>query len=138
MLKSKKPCTKIYKGELKGLSKLCYLKEISSKLKSDQLDKFPEKIKLITSILKNSQDINSKFINNNDIDENIKNEIKEILNKINGINVVNFSKFLDDEINENHIEKMKELLNENDLYEINDIKNRIGQYVEYIKIFEEE
>ena len=136
MLKSKKPCTKIYKGE--GLSKLCYLKEISSKLKSDQLDKFPEKIKLITSILKNSQDINSKFINNNDIDENIKNEIKEILNKINGINVVNFSKFLDDEINENHIEKMKELLNENDLYEINDIKNRIGQYVEYIKIFEEE
>ena len=51
---------------------------------------------------------------------------------------MNFSKFLDEEINENHIEQMRELLNENDLYEIYDIKNRIGQYVEYIKIFEEE
>ena len=138
LLKSKKPCTKIYNGELKGLSKLCYLKEISSKLKLEQLDKLPEKINLIIRILKNSPDINSKFINNNDINENIKNEIKEMLNKINGINVVNFSKFLDEEINENHIEQMRELLNENDLYAINDFKNRIGQYVEYIKIFEEE
>ena len=138
LLKSSQPYTKIYNGELKGLSKLCYLKEISSKLKLEQLDKLPEKINLIIRILKKSQDINSKFINNNDINENIKNEIKEMLNKINGINVVNFSKFLDEEINENHIEQMRELLNENDLYEINDIKNRIGQYVEYIKIFEEE
>ena len=83
LLKSKKPCTKIYNGELKGLSKLCYLKEISSKLKLEQLDKLPEKINLIIRILKKSQDINSKFINNNDINENIKNEIKEMLNKIN-------------------------------------------------------
>ena len=54
LLKSKKPCTKIYNGELKGLSKLCYLKEISSKLKLEQLDKLPEKINLIIRILKNS------------------------------------------------------------------------------------
>ena len=92
MLKSSLPCTKIYNGELKGLSMLCFLKEISSKLESDQLDKLPEKINLILSLLKN-RDINSKFINNNDINENIKNEIKEMLNKINGINVVNFQNF---------------------------------------------
>jgi hypothetical protein len=44
LLKSSQPCTKIYNGELKGLSKLCFLKEISSKLELDQLDKLPEKI----------------------------------------------------------------------------------------------
>ena len=105
MLKSSQPCTKIYNGELKGLSKLCFLKEISSKLKLDQLDKLPEKINFIISILKNRKDINSKFINNNDMSENIKKEIKEILKKIEGINVVNFSKFLDEEINESHIQQ---------------------------------
>ena len=138
LLKSSQPCTKIYNGELKGLSKLCFLKEISSKLKLDQLDKLPEKINFIISILKNREDINSKFINNNNMSEDIKKEIKEILKKIKGIDIVNFSKFLDEEINESHIQQMKELLNPHDLNEINDTKNRIGQYVEYIKLFEEE
>ena len=137
LLKSSKPCTKIFNGELKGLSKLCYLKEISSKLESDQLDQLPEKINLILSLLK-KRDINSKFINNNDMNENKKKEITEILKKIDGINIVNFSKFIDEEINESHIGQMKELLNPEDLNKINDTKNRIGQYVEYIKLFEEE
>ena len=44
LLKSSQPCTKIYNGELKGLSKLCFLKEISSKLELEQLGKLPEKI----------------------------------------------------------------------------------------------
>ena len=138
LLKSSQPCTKIYNGELKGLSKLCFLKEISSKLELEQLDKLPEKINFIISILKNREDINSKFINNNNMSEDIKKEIKEILKKIKGIDIVNFSKFLDEEINESHIQQMKELLNPHDLNEINDTKNRIGQYVEYIKLFEEE
>ena len=137
LLKSSKPCTKIFNGELKGLSKLCYLKEISSKLESYQLDQLPEEINLILSLLKDGV-INSKFINNNDMNENKKKEITEILKKIDGINIVNFSKFIDEEINESHIWLMKELLNPKDLNEINDTKNRIGQYVEYIKLFEEE
>ena len=136
-IKSKQKCEKKYYGELHGVLKLCLLKEISSKLDDNQLGQLPNKINLIISILKNS-DINAKFIENQELKDDIKNEIKELLKKIEGMNVITFSKYLDESINKSQIEQIKNLLYPYHLEEIEDIKNRLGQFDEEVKKFEEE
>ena len=70
------------KCQLKGLLKLCLLNEISSKLDINELKMFPEMIFYIMKILKRG------YIEAN---EDIKNTIKEVLQKIKGSNIINFS-----------------------------------------------
>ena len=52
-----------------------------------------------------------------------------------GSNIINFSKYVDESINSNDIKMLLELLNKEDLKEINDIKNSLLNYNEYIKLF---
>ena len=123
---SNKYDNKNLKCQLNGLLKLCLLKEISSKLNINELEMFPEMIIYIIEILKNG------YIAS---DEDIKNTIKEVLEKVEGSNIINFSEFVDEIINTNHIEKMINLLNKDQIKEINDIKYRLQKYDKYMKFF---
>ena len=64
-----------------------------------------------------------------------KEEIKKVLEKMKGSNILNFSKYVDESINSNDIKMILQLLNDEDLKEINDIKKRLLNYNEYIKLF---
>ena len=117
------------KEELHGLLKLCLLKELSSKLEKNQIRKLPELLSYILLILKNGE-----------IDEPIKKEeIKKVLEKIKGSNIINFSNYVEESINSNDIKMLLnnkyKLLNNKDLSEINEIKNCLLNYNEYIKLF---
>ena len=109
--------------ELYGLLKLCLLKELSSKLDEYQINKLSKLLSYILLILKKGY-----------ITEPInKEEIKKVLEKIKGSNILNFAKYVDESINSNDIKMILQLLNKEDLKEINDIKNRLLNYNEYIK-----
>ena len=111
--------------EVYGLLKLCLLKELSSKLEVNQINTLPELLSYILLILKNGY-----------IKAPIKKEqIKKILKKMKGSNILNFAKYVDESINSNDIKMILQLLNNKDLKEINDIKNRLLNYNEYIKLF---
>ena len=75
-----------------SLLKLCLLKEISQKLNDSQLDSLSEIISYIIRILKNGY-VEEDF--------DIKKNIKDILNKIRGNNIINFSKYVDEKVNFN-------------------------------------
>ena len=116
------------KEKLYGLLKLCFLKELSSKLEDDQIEELPELLSYILRILKNGY-----------LEDPIKKEeIKNVLEKMKGSNILNFSKYIDESINSNDIKMLLQFLNKEDLEEINDIKNRLLNYNEYIKRFEED
>ena len=114
--------------ELYGLLNLCLLKEVSSKLEDYQIDQLPELLSYILGILKNG------YIT----DPINKEEIKKVLEKMKGSNILNFSKYIDESINSNDIKILLQLLNDEDLKEINDIKYRLLNYNEYIKQFEKD
>ena len=115
-------------SDLYGLLKLCLLSEISSKLDNDQLRKLPDIIYYIMKILKDG------YIEYEDMKKNI----KEALEKVRGSNIINFSNYVDEVIDSNHISNMLNFLNKNDLKEINDIKFRLSKYNNYIKLFDTE
>ena len=114
--------------ELYGLLKLCLLKEISSKLEDKQIKKLPDLLSYIVTILKNG------YI----MDPIKKKEIKKVLKKMKGSNILNFSKYIDESINSSNINILMKFLNNEDLKEIKDIKNRLLNYNEYIQIFEKD
>ena len=114
--------------ELYGLLKLCLLKEISNKLTIEQINQLPELISYIIQILKNG------YISK----ESSKEEIQNILNKIKGSNILNFSKFFDKLINSSLINLFLKFLNKSDFDFIDDIKRRLLNYNEYIKFFEKD
>ena len=78
--------------QLIGLLKLCLLKEISAKLNDDNIEKLPNIIGCIMKILKNGYIATS---------ENIKETIKEVLKKMKGSNILNFSDYVDETIDMN-------------------------------------
>ena len=113
---------------LYGSLKVCLMKEISSKLNEEQIEKLPEFLSYIVKILKNGY-----------ITEEIKKEeIKKVLEKIKGSNILNFSKFIEKSINEEHINILIQCLNKEDLEKINDIQKRLLNYNEYMKLFEKD
>ena len=129
-IKSSKNCdNKISNCQLDGLLKLCLLKEISSKLSNDELIKLPEIIKCIMRILK------SGYIKT---EEDIKKTIKEVLLKIKGSNIINFSEYVDEIIDANQLDKIIKLLDRKDLKEINDIRFRLSKYNKYMEFFMKE
>ena len=114
--------------KLYGLLKLCLLKEISSKLNEEQIKKLPEFLSYIIEILKNG------YINK----EIKKEEIKKILEKIKGSNIINFARFIEISINDEHINILLQSLDKEDSEIINDIQKRLINYNEYIKLFEKD
>ena len=88
------------KAELYGLLKLCLLKEISSKFENDVIKQLPELLSYIMQILKNGY-----------ISEIIaKEEIKKVLNRMKGSNILNFSNFVNKTIEPNQIDMLIQLL----------------------------
>ena len=114
--------------ELIGLLKLCFLKELSSKLSYNQIMKLPELTYYIMRILKNG------YIEEHDVKETIQN----VLKKIEGSNIINFSEFVDQVITKNQINEMLNLLDPNILKIMKEIEFLLSKYNDYIKIFNTE
>ena len=55
-----------------------------------------------------------------------------------GSNILNFSKFIDEAINSNQIKIILKYLQKKELNDINDIKRRLLNYNEYMKLFEKD
>ena len=115
-------------SEIIGLLKLSLLKEISVKLNHNQFEKLFNFIIYIMKLLRNG------YIESPDMKENI----DSILKKIGGSNTINFSRYVDEIINKKELDNIINLLKKEDSDEINDIKNRLSVYSEYIKIFDKE
>ena len=113
---------------LHGLLKLCLLKEISLKLDNYRIAQLPLIISSIMEILKTGKILSTQN----------KECIKEVMNKIRGSNIINFSRYVNKIIDLNYLKNILRLLNENEFYEINDIKNRLKKYTQYINSFEKE
>ena len=114
--------------ELIGLLKLCFLKELSSKLSYNQIMKLPELTYYIMRILKNG------YIEEHDVKETIQN----VLKKIKGSNIINFSEFVDQVITKNQINEMLNFLDPNNLKIMKEIEFLLSKYNDYIKIFNTE
>ena len=123
--------------ELKGILKLCFLNEITSKIDESYLEQMhitkniPEMIYYILKILR--KDI-IEFEHNNEIAKTI----REIMEKENGCNIINFSNFVDEQINQNWLERIINLVPKNELNEIIDTNFRLGKYDKYTSFFESE
>ena len=117
-----------YDFNLHGLLKLCLLKEISLKLDNYRIAQLPLIISSIMEILKTGKILSTQN----------KECIKEVMNKIRGSNIINFSRYVNKIIDLNYLKNILRLLNENEFYEINDIKNRLKKYTQYINSFEKE
>ena len=123
--------------DLKGILKLCLLNEISSKFDDYYLNNLflmksiPENLYFIMKILKKSY-----------INVNQKNDagpaIEKILKNVNGSNVLNFSNFVEEQINQEWMQKITEFVAPKDLSDINDTKFRLGKYVKFMEFFEKE
>ena len=55
-----------------------------------------------------------------------------------GSNILNFSRFIEKSINDEHINVLMQCLNKEDLEKINDVQKRLINYNEYIKLFEKD
>ena len=111
--------------ELYGLSKLCLLKEISSKYEDCEILELPEFLSCIMNILKNGYIMNQIK----------KEEIKNVLNRMKGSNILNFSKFVDKSIDSTQINQLLQNLEKEDFDYITDVKKRLYNYNEYMKLF---
>ena len=121
----------VYKNdnpEIFGLLKLCLLKEVSQKLSNELRKKLPEIISLIMEILSYG------YIAESDIKENI----KETLLKSKGNSIINFSNYVDEIIDNNQINQILNLLTNDNLKEMNDIRYRLSKYNKCIKFFDKE
>ena len=114
--------------ELNNILRLCLLKEISLKLNEREIGKLPDLISKLIRILKH----NSIFYNNP------KKIINEVLKKIEGSNIINYSKIINDCINYNDIKMIKQLLNKKNLEEINDTEKRLLNYNKCMESFEKD
>ena len=119
---------KKFNSELTGLLNLCLLKEIASKLDFQHFLELPKLISYILQTLKNGQVM----------DISINETIKAVLQKMGGSNIINFSNFVNESINEEQLNKIMESLNSNDLKIMNDIKFRLSKYNDLIKLFNKE
>ena len=117
-------------NELTGLLRLCLLKEISLKLDINQTEKVSKLISCIMELLK----YNSILIQC----DNTATIIRQVLGKIEGCNIINVSKFINDSINQNELKMLKLLLKKEDLEYIIDIEKRLSKYDRYISLFEKD
>ena len=116
------------KKSLYGLLNLCLLKEIALRMEYSQIDRLPIVLSSIMEVLKNGKIKSSEA----------KECIKEVLNKMRGSNIINFSRYVNKIIDSNNLEIILSNLYKRQIEEIYDIKNRLAKYNEYIKLFEKE
>ena len=120
-----------YNGDLFGLLKLCLLKEIAKNIDFNRLQNIPKYILNILTILKNG------VLNYNSV--KVQEGIIQALKKINGGNIINFSKYVDGLISQSDINNY--LIRNLDLNIKNNIiyiQNCLGKYKEYEQLFEKE
>ena len=115
--------------ENNGLLKLCLLKEISSKLRNNNIMNSSE---FFSFIMQNLKNINIKYINNS------KNEIKTLLNLIEKRNILNFSDFIDETLNIKQINELMNFLETDNIEKINGLKLNLLKYKEELKLFNKE
>jgi len=116
-------------SDLVDISKVCYLKEISSRLSDDNIDKFPESIAIILKLLKKGK------VNNID---NLKDESKELLEKIRQTNLLNLARYIDKAIDPSQIQNMLKLLNKGDFNEMKVYKNNLTNINTQVLMFEKD
>jgi hypothetical protein len=116
-------------SDLDFISKVCYLKEIVSRLNDEKLEKFPEEISIILKLLKKG--------NIKDVD-NLDDESKELLEKIRQTNLLNLAHYIDNTIDSNQIKDMLNLLDKGDLNEIKEFKNNLLRIKEQIIMFDQD
>ena len=115
--------------DLDFISKVCYLKEIVSKLSNENLEKFPEEISIILKLLKKG---NIKDVDNLDDDS------KELLEKIRQTNLLNLAHYIDNAIDSDQIKNMLNLLDKGDLNEMKEFKNNLLRIKEQIIMFDKD
>ena len=119
--------------DLKGILKLCFLKEISSKFDHYTIGVFKNISEMVYQIMKI---LNQSGTGNEDNLE-AKQQIEKVLNKEKGCNIINFSRFVDETINTQCINQMMNFLSKEAFKDINDIKFRLGKYSKFVSTFEE-
>ena len=67
--------------------------------------------------------LKTNYLNENPHD--LSQNIRDVLDKITGSNIINFSNYVDEIIDLNQLNKILSLLNKEDLNELLDIKNRL-------------
>ena len=113
-----------------SLQKLFLLKEIANKLDSKDISKLENIfIKNIIEILKNG------YI---DQERDIKNNIEEILYKKNGSNIINFSKYIENFVNQKELNHILQYLKKKDYIQIKEIKNKLLKYETEFNLFDEQ
>ena len=113
--------------KLIGLLKLSLLKEISNLIES-KIYLLPELISHIMQILANGK-----------IDEsNAKKTIQNVLKKLKGSNIMTFSNYVDEIMDEKSMNLLFNLLSPIQLLKIKDINYRLSNYNEYMEIFNTE
>ena len=122
--------------DLKGILKLCLLKEIASKIDDSVIAnlKSDKKYDIFYFILKVLKDSCLDLEENYDIKESI----KEIIKKDRGKNIMNFSNFVEENIDSNRLQWIINFLKGYDLQEIKDTKARLGKYAQYNEWLEKE
>ena len=123
-----KTSDKSLNANLYGLLKLCLLKEIAITSDYDKIYNVPEQLANIMEVLKNGK-INYK---------NNQEGILKLLKQIDGSNIINFSKYVDNLIEQSDINKYLIQNLSSSKREIIYIYNYLGKYIEYTKIFEQE
>ena len=122
---------------LKGLLKLCFLNEIAPKINEQVLNnllnnrQIPEIVYFILQILKQCH-----------VSYNNRNEavsvIKKVIGNNKGCNVLNFSNFVEEQVNQQLLQQLINYVPQNYINDIRDTKLRLGKYENYMAFFEQE
>ena len=125
-----------FNKELKGILKLCIINEFADKINLPdfgiwKMGGLPEMVYFIFKILKYGY--NYKYENDNPSEN-----IKEILKKEKGCNIIKFSNFVDEEIKIGMLQNIMSIIPISDLQNINDSNFRLGKYDKYMELFEKE
>ena len=116
-------------SNLDFISKVCYLKEISSRLTEEQIKNFPADIAIMLTLLKKG--VVQKV-------ENLDNDSKELLEKIRQTNILNLAHFIEHRIDSTEIDKMLNLLDKEDLIEVNNYKRKLKRITKNIIMFDKD
>ena len=117
--------------DLSGILKFCIIKDISL-LIDKNFDLYKQRLnKKIKYVL--------EAISGGNIDLNqTENSIKSVLKKIEGINILNFSRFIDEYINKDDLLDVYKIFKKEEKLGIRQKNNCLHSYSEYMKKFEEE
>jgi len=113
---------------LNYISKVCFLKEIVSRLSDENIEKLPENISIILKLLKKGKIENL---------EKLGNESKDTLEKIRLTNLLNLAHFIDNKIDSTQLDNIINLLNKEDLEAIKIFKNNLNKINDKIIMFNE-